>query len=76
MSGYTRNKLEDLLTIESFKDQDSFIEEYHMSETVPGICMSPSCDYTTLVEPDQSAGWCEDCERNSVISGLILAGVI
>ncbi len=42
----------------------------------PGICMNAGCDYSTDVEPDQDAGWCEICYEGSVKSALILAGVI
>ena len=47
-----------------------------LDDVAPGICMNPGCTYSTEVEPDQSAGWCEDCETRSVRSALILAGVI
>ena len=42
----------------------------------PAICTEPECDYTTDMEPDQDAGWCENCDKNTVASALILAGVI
>jgi len=41
-----------------------------------GICTNPDCEYTTQVEPDQSAGWCEDCETGTVKSACVLAGII
>ena len=43
---------------------------------IPGICMNPGCDYTTGVEPDQSHGWCEVCETQTVKSGAMLVGII
>jgi hypothetical protein len=54
----------------------SFIEEYALDDVVPGICMNPDCDYATEVEPDQREGWCEECESQSVRSGIVLAGLI
>jgi hypothetical protein len=54
----------------------AFIEEYALDEVVPGICMNPDCDYATNVEPDQTEGWCEECEMRSVRSGIVLAGLI
>jgi len=39
---------------------------------VPGICMNPGCDYTTEVEPDQCAGWCEECSSPTVKSVIEL----
>jgi hypothetical protein len=53
-----------------------FIEEYALGDVVPGICMNPDCDYATEVEPDQTEGWCEECEMRSVRSGIVLAGLI
>jgi len=41
---------------------------------VPAICYR--CGYTTEMEPDQARGWCEECEKNSVVSVLILGGLI
>lgn len=42
----------------------------------PAICMNLGCDYTTDTEPDQTRGWCECCNSNSVKSALVLAGYI
>ncbi len=42
----------------------------------PGICRRPGCSYSTEVEPDQGAGWCEVCETPTVVSALRLAGVV
>jgi hypothetical protein len=41
-----------------------------------GICTNPDCNYTTEVEPDQTGGWCEECDERSVVSALILAQII
>ena len=40
----------------------------------PSICTN--CGYITNMEPDQDRGWCESCEKNTVVSCLILAGII
>ena len=50
--------------------------EYILDSLAPAICMNPGCDYTTEMEPDQRAGWCECCETNSVKSLNILLGII
>ena len=39
-------------------------------------CMTESCDYTTEMEPDQTEGYCEACGGNTVVSVLVLAGII
>lgn len=43
---------------------------------VPAICMNENCNATYEYEPDQTRGWCEECQANSVKSALILMGVI
>jgi len=53
-----------------------FIDSYALEGVSPGICMNPDCGYTTEVEPDQTEGWCEECETCSVRSGVVLAGLI
>lgn len=42
----------------------------------PGICSSEGCTYTTEYEPDQDRGWCDECEKPTVVSVLVLLGVI
>lgn len=69
------DKLEQLFENEGV-DQDEFLETYALDSVVPGICSNPDCDYCTEVEPDQNEGWCEFCEEGTVVSGLILLGVI
>ena len=41
---------------------------------VPAIC--ESCGYSTMYEPDQDRGWCEECNTQTVVSGLVLAGLV
>ena len=45
-----------------------------LDSVAPGIC--PVCEYTTEVEPDQDRGWCEVCDKGTVQSCLVLAGLI
>ena len=56
-----------------YSDVQAFIGDYHLSNVVPGIC---PCGYSTDVEPDQRAGWCEYCEAGTVRSALVLAGLV
>ncbi len=53
-----------------------FIDAYALRDLAPGICMNPDCDYTTEVEPDQSAGYCPLCAAPTIRSGIVLAGLI
>ena len=66
--------LKELAEYEGFDDEMEFLEEYIYDSVVPGICTI--CGYTIGVKPDQDAGWCEICGKQTVKSALILAGVI
>jgi len=57
-----------------FDDIEEFLENYMFDGVCPGIC--PLCKYSTEVEPDCNNGWCEECKANTVMSGMILAGII
>ena len=57
-------------------DVFDMLEEATYDGVAWGICTSPDCDYTTEVEPDQDAGWCEVCGTPTVKSCLRLAGLI
>ena len=70
------NKLQQLMDIEGFTDSLTFMEHCMSDSVTPGICMTENCDYSTIVEPDCVEGWCEECEKGSVKSALILAEII
>ena len=70
------DKLEMLVQYEGFDCEYDFLEEFHIESCVPGICANDNCDYTTFVEPDQDRGYCEICSTCSVVSGLMLAGLV
>ena len=65
----------ELANSEGFADADEFIEFFAMDDIVPGICVLPDCGYTTSVEPDCDACWCEYCQQPTVKSGLILGEI-
>lgn len=69
-------KLKKLAEIEGFVEVLGMLEKASSDGVSPGICKNPGCDYTTEVEPDSDSGWCEVCQENSVVSALMLAGVI
>lgn len=52
------------------------LESTICDSVAPAICTTPGCDYSTEMEKDQRAGWCEVCNKGTVASCLILAGVI
>lgn len=65
--------LNQLAEIEGFDDSMDLLEAFVADSVVPGIC---PCGYSNHVEPDQTEGWCEECQKGSVKSALILAGII
>jgi hypothetical protein len=61
------------------EDQGMSVEEMLEKATIdsvsPGICMK--CDgVVDSIEPDADAGFCEECEENTVKSVLVIAGLI
>ena len=76
--GYTpeQDLIQQLVEIEGFDDDLEMFEAYMSDSVVPGICITPECGYSVEVEPDQTEGWCELCEKGTVKSCLILAGII
>ena len=42
----------------------------------PAICTEADCDHVAEIEPDQDAGYCEVCGKNTVVAALVLAGLI
>jgi hypothetical protein len=69
-------KLEQLAEDYGYANVMDMLEEATYDSVAPGICRNPYCNYSTGVEPDQDAGWCEECDEGSVVSCLILAGII
>lgn len=72
----TTTKLDTLAIDWGYEDPEDLAEDYICDGLCPAICMNPSCNYTTEMEPDQDRGWCENCETNSMASAFILMGII
>lgn len=69
-------KLELLAELEGYDTVMAMLEKATFDSVCPGICGEPGCDYIGQVEPDQTKGWCPACEKGTVKSALILAGLI
>lgn len=76
MTSPNQKKLETLCSIEGFEDVMEMLEEATFDSVVPAICKNPDCDYCESLEPDQGRGWCPECETNTLVSCLVLAGII
>ena len=74
-TGWRADKLQQLVELEG-SDEMSMLESATFDSVAWGICREPDCDYTTQVEPDQDSGYCEVCGKTSVMSCLVLAGMI
>ena len=75
------SKLDTLLRIEGYDTLEDYMNigaGYHgpLDSVVPGICKNEDCDATYDYEPDQEKGWCGECDTQTVVSILILMGVI
>jgi hypothetical protein len=69
-------KLMRLCDIEGFTTLDDLLGAAVTDSVCPAICITEGCDYTTEMEPDQEEGHCEACGGNTVVSALVLAGLI
>jgi hypothetical protein len=71
-----RAKLDKLIEIEGFESADALFAAVISDSVSPAICLNDCCDYTAEMEPDQDRGWCEACGTNTVVSALVLAGLV
>lgn len=72
-------KLAKLVELEGFDDEDALFTAAIGDSVCPAICCNPDnpdCDYTAEMEPDQDRGWCEVCGKGTLVSGLVLGGII
>lgn len=70
------SKLMKLCEIKDYQNPYDLIEAVGHDSVCPAICMTEGCDYTAEMEPDQTEGYCEACGGNTVVSALVLAGLI
>ena len=71
-----RAKLAKLLEIEGYERVEDLIEAVFSDSVSPAICMNEDCNFTCEMEPDQDAGWCDECRANTMTAAPILAGLI
>jgi hypothetical protein len=70
------DKLAKLLEIEGYERIEDLIEAVFSDAVSPAICMNEDCNFTCEMEPDQDAGYCEECHTNTMTAAPILAGII
>jgi hypothetical protein len=71
-----RAKLAALMEIEGYDNFEELAQAILSDSVSPAICMNEDCNFTCEMEPDQDAGYCEECRTNSMQSALILAGLL
>ena len=71
-----QEKLTKLLAAEGYDTLEGLAEAAFGDSVSPAICTDPDCDHTSEMEPDQDAGYCESCGKNTVVSALVLAELI
>ena len=69
-------KLGQLLKAEGYQSIEDLYPAVLSDVVSPAICIEPHCQYTCEMEPDQHRGYCEACGGNTVVSALVLAGLI
>ena len=76
MTTAEQSKLNTLMDVEGFDGLEHLLEAALFDSASPAICMNEGCNYTEEMEGDQTAGWCDACNTNSMKSALVLAGVL
>ena len=69
-------KLAKLVEIEGYASIEELLEAVFSDAVSPAICMNEGCDFTCEMEPDQDAGYCEECHTNTMTAAPVLAGLI
>jgi len=69
-------KLATLVEIMGYETEFEMLEKATFDSVADAICINDDCDYATEMEPDQDKGWCEECEANTIVSCLVLKGII
>ena len=70
-----RTKLAKLRVIEGFEGEIDLFAAAISDSVCPAICCNPDnpdCEK----EPDSRDGWCEECQRGTMVSALVLGGII
>jgi hypothetical protein len=69
-------KLAKLIEIDGFDSIEELMEAVFSDAVSPAICMNEDCNFTCEMEPDQEAGYCEECRTNTMKAAPVLAGLI
>jgi hypothetical protein len=56
------------MEIEGYDTFEEMAQAILSDSVSPAICMNEDCNFTCEMEPDQDAGYCEECRTNSMPS--------
>ena len=70
------SKLMQVCEAEGFASIDDLLAVLVADSVCPAICMKEGCDYIAPMESDQEEGYCEKCNNNTMVSVLVLVGII
>jgi hypothetical protein len=70
------SKLMKVCEVEGFATVDDLVALTVADSVCAAICMTEGCDYVAPMESDQEEGYCEKCSGNTMVSVLVLAGLI
>jgi hypothetical protein len=70
------SKLMQVCEAEGFASIDDLIALVVADSVCPAIRVKEGCDYIAPMESDQQEGYCENCGSNTMISVLVLVGLI
>ena len=69
-------KLAALVAIEGYDTTEELLQAVVFDSVSPAICLNEGCSYTCEMEPDQDAGYCEECRTNTMMAAPVLAGLV
>jgi hypothetical protein len=69
-------KLAKLIEIEGYDRLEELLEAVFSDSVSPAICTNERCNFTCEMEPDQDAGYCDECHTNTMTAAPVLAGLI
>ncbi len=62
--------------IYGYDDVTDCLQHYIIDSLCPAICMNEDCDYCEELEHDCCAGYCADCDTHSLMSIMLLKGIV
>ena len=69
-------KLMKVCEAEGFVTMNDLLALSVVDSVCPAICIMEGCDHIAPMESDQEEGYCEVCRSTTMVSVLVLAGLI